>query len=205
MTKVKANWEAIERDYRAGVRSLEMIGQEYGVTKGRISQVAKAKGWSRDLNAKIKAKAEEKVAQSVLNETLNADLNAQRKVAEDQVVEANAELIAQKLFGQRSDVTRYRGLINKLTDQLELQLDSPDLFERLAELMSEGAEDGAIDKLNEAYRKVISLPSKVDTAKKLAETLRILIELERKVLKLDSDSGSGGGNVEDFLAGIGAS
>jgi len=54
--KKAINWKAVELDFRAGVKSLEQIGLENGVTKGRISQVAKRDGWTRDLKNRIKAK-----------------------------------------------------------------------------------------------------------------------------------------------------
>ena len=41
------DWEAIEREFRAGIRSLREIGAEYGVTEGAIRKRAKRDGWQR--------------------------------------------------------------------------------------------------------------------------------------------------------------
>ena len=54
-----------------------------------------------------------------------------------------------------------------------------------------------MDKLNEAYRKAISLPTSIDGAKKLAETLKTLIGIERQAFGLGDGSGSGGAGGGD--------
>jgi len=53
MTGKQIDWDLVEAEFRAGVKTLDQIGKDHGITKGRISQVAKAKGWVRDLSAKI--------------------------------------------------------------------------------------------------------------------------------------------------------
>ena len=55
------------------------------------------------------------------------------------------------------------------------------------------------DRLNELYRKVISLPSQTDTAKKLAETLKTKIELERKVFKIEDKAESVVDSIADAI------
>ena len=195
-------WSEVEVHYRAGVRALKDIGKEYDISDAAIIKRAKRDGWVRDLQAKIRAQAEAKVSAAMVSE----EVSAHGKLTERAVIEANAEVSAQAQLTQRRDVARYRGLINALAIELEAEITSPELFEDLGDLMDNGKEEGAkLDKLNELYRKVISLPSRIDGAKKLAETLRILIELERKILKLDGeDETKGSGSVEDFLSKIGA-
>lgn len=58
MARSIVDWESVEREYRAGIRSLRDIGGEFGCTEGAIRKKAKEKDWSRDLSAKISAKAE---------------------------------------------------------------------------------------------------------------------------------------------------
>lgn len=57
-TRKQIDWEKIEFDYRAGVKSLREIGDLYGCTEGAIRKRAKRDGWERDLAARIKAKAD---------------------------------------------------------------------------------------------------------------------------------------------------
>lgn len=43
------DWEHIELDYRAGVKTLRPIAAEHGITHGAINKRAKRDGWERDL------------------------------------------------------------------------------------------------------------------------------------------------------------
>lgn len=52
------DWEAIELDYRAGIKTLRQIAGEHGITHGAVNKRAKANGWERDLSAKIQQKAD---------------------------------------------------------------------------------------------------------------------------------------------------
>lgn len=112
----KADWNAIELAYRAGIKSLEQIGAEFGVTKGRISQVAKKQEWTRDLAAKIQARADARVNESVVNK----ELNAGKRLTETTIVTANAELQYRIRMEHRADIGRTRKLFQTLLAELEL-------------------------------------------------------------------------------------
>lgn len=184
----KVDWEAVEREYRAGLRSLADIGGEYGVSAPGILKRAKKDGWARDLSAKIKAKAEAKVNAALVN----AEVNARPSASEIQTIEANAQLLADKVLNQRADIQRSRSIVQKLWNLVEVELDAPEEFEKLGELLRCEDEFGN-DKLNELYRAAIGLPQQVKNAKALADALKVLIELERKVLKIDDQPIGGEG------------
>ena len=59
MPKPVIDWERIEVDYRAGIKTLRDIAQEHGITHGAITKRSKRDDWVRDLTAKIQAKAAE--------------------------------------------------------------------------------------------------------------------------------------------------
>lgn len=63
--------------------------------------------------------------------------------------------------------------------ELEAESNNPELFAEIAEILA-APDDRGQDRLNEAYRKAISLPQRIDGVKKLAETLKTLIGLERQ-------------------------
>lgn len=180
MTRKVIDWESVEIQYRAGVRSLKDIGREFDVSDAAIVKRAKRDGWSRDLRAKIQAKADAKVSEALVS----ARVSAQTKSRERDVIEANASVIADALLLQREDVRRGRTLVMSLFEELEHETAHRDLYQRLGELM-QSPDDAGVDKLNELYRKVISLPQRIDGVRKLSESLRIQIELERKVLNID--------------------
>ena len=54
------------------------------------------------------------------------------------------------------------------------------------------------DKLNDLYRKVLLFPGRVNNMKKLSNALKTLIDLERRVYKLDETTSEGG--VEESKA-----
>ncbi|MCR4304751.1 MAG: hypothetical protein NUV63_11105 [Gallionella sp.] len=183
---VSVDWDAIENDYRAGVKTLRQIAEEQGITHGAINKRAKRDGWERDLSAKIKAKA----AALVSKDAVSKEVSSAALVTERAVVEANAELQAGIIRAHRTDITRYRALCQTMLGQLEAESDTPELFAQIGELLA-APNDKGIDKLNEAYFKAISLPSRIDGVKKLAEALKTLIGLERQAFGL-SDSPDGG-------------
>lgn len=116
MSKPKVDWEGIEREYRASQLSLSEIGQLYGISKGRISQVATSKNWDRDLSAKIKAKAEAKLNDSLLNDSLNAK---QKKASDQERIEAGAEAVTRIVLEHRKDAQELREKAKAYREELD--------------------------------------------------------------------------------------
>lgn len=171
------DWLTIESDYRAGIKTLRAIAAEHGITEGAIRKRARRDDWARDLSAKIADKANELVrAQEVRAEYAKAN--------ERTIVEVNAQMQANIMLAHRRDVPIARDLVMALLAECKATTDSRELFEQLGELMRSPDEKG-IDKLNDLYQKVVSLPGRVDSAKKLAEAIKTLVELERKVFKIE--------------------
>ena len=181
-----ADWEKVETQYRAGVQTLREIAKEHGITEGAIRKRAKRDGWERDLSAKIVAKAESLVRRAEVRDEVRNDPST--LAAERGIVEANAQVIADAVLHQRRDVQRARGVVQKLFAEMDGQVDGVEDLERLGELLANADEDGANDRLNALYRKIIAFPSRVDSTRKLAESLRVLVELERKVLRIRDDT-----------------
>ena len=179
--KPAIDWQAIELDYRAGVLSYTEIGALHGVSKGRISQVAKAKGWEQDLKAKIHAKAEAKLNAAAVNSTLNSF----NEVSQRQIIEAGSDRIARVRLEHRKSIARGHALCEALMAELEAQTFDKVLMEQLATLMRKPDDEGH-DRLNEIYRKVISMPGRVDTAKKLIETMKSVVSMEREAYGIDA-------------------
>ena len=193
VTKPVTDWESVEREYRAGIRSGRDIGAEFGCSHTAIQKKADKEGWTRDLAAKIRAKANEKVAK----EQVAKSVAMETSVTEQAIIEANATMQADIILAHRSDIRRNRELAKALLVELEGQTGNLELFAQLGTLLNAPDEKG-IDKLNDLYRKVISLPSRVDSMKKLAETLKTLIGLEREAFGIDS-RGSVGETIESLL------
>lgn len=191
MTKV-VDWERIETDYRAGIKTLRDIANEHDISHVAINKRAKRDGWVRDLTAKIQAKAAELVNKSLVTKSVTKE----KRILESEVITANAVNNATIELKQRSDVTFGREMITSLIQELKEQIDNRADLEDLGEMMRNPDAYGN-DKLNDQYKKVISFAGRVDNAKKLAEANKVQIELERRVYKIDTETSQGG--VEDFL------
>lgn len=68
-----ADMIAVERDYRAGVLSNREIARNYGVTETAVRKWAKARGWTRDLKARVASA----IANRAIRETAIAELDQQ--------------------------------------------------------------------------------------------------------------------------------
>ena len=176
------DWERIELDYRAGVKTLRQIAAEHGVTHAYIAKRAKANGWERDLAEKIRQKAEQLVTKAAVTKTVTTKTRADER----EVIEANGHAMADVLLSHRRDIQRSKSIVMRLLEELEQQagLENVALLEQLGELLRAEDDKGA-DRLNDLYRKIISLPGRAKTMKDLGESLRVLVALELQAFGLD--------------------
>lgn len=181
MTKV-VDWERIEVDYRAGIKTLRDIAEEHKITHGAINKRAKRDDWVRDLTAKIQAKAAELVSKSAVSK----EVSKTKRILESEIITANAVNNATIEIKQREDVTFGRGVITSLMQELKEQIDSRSELEDLGEMMRNPDAYGN-DKLNDQYMRIVSFSGRVDSAKKLADANKVQVELERRVYKIDTD------------------
>jgi len=182
------DWERIELDYRAGVKTLRQIAAEHGVTHAYIAKRAKANGWERDLAEKIRQKAEQLVTKAAVTKTVTTKTRADER----EVIEANGHAMADVLLSHRRDIQRSKSIVMRLLEELEPQV-GPDNAALLADLgdMLRSPDESGQDKLNDLYRKIISLPERAKTAKTLAETLRIAVDMERQAFGMDAKGADG--------------
>ena len=186
--KPAPDWEKIEADYRAGIKTLRQIAGEHGVTHGAINKRAKRDGWSRDLSAKIAAKADELVSKSAVS----TPVSSEARIAERELIDANAQAIVSVRLSHRKDIQRSRRIAMALLEELEQQAGGEQvaMLEQLGELLR-SEDDKGQDKLNDLYHKVISLPGRAKTMKDLGESLRVLVTLERQAFGLDNVGADG--------------
>lgn len=203
------DWERIEADYRAGLLSVREIAAANGVSHVAIGKRAKRDGWERDLDAKIKAKADALVTKAEVTK----EVTSEQAVTERRIVEANAQVIAEVRVSHRRDIARARSLAMKLLDELEIQTDNIDLLEQLETALA--GEDGS-DGLTRVFQRVTSTSGRIDSAKKLAEAMKVLVGMEREAygivdptkLELSNPDGSlsqKGRSLSDFYGDIGVS
>lgn len=176
------DWEGIEQQYRAGIKTLRQIAEDFGISHVAITKRAKRDNWVRDLSAKIAAAVEDKVTRAKVTKTVTKE----QRVTENAIVEANAQTIAEKVLSQQRVVKKSVSFAESLLDEaIKVGVATEDL-DKLGELMAAPDENGH-DKLNELYKKIISMPGRVDAGKKIIEMLKVAVELERKVLRIKDE------------------
>ena len=123
------DWERIELDYRAGVKTLRQIAAEHGVTHAYIAKRAKANGWERDLAEKIRQKAEQLVTKAAVTKAVTTKTRADER----EVIEANGHAMADVLLSHRRDIQRSKSIVMRLLEELEQQtgLENVALLEQL--------------------------------------------------------------------------
>lgn len=148
--KRNINWEKIELDYRAGIKTLREIADEHGISHTAIKKKSTKDDWTRDLTARIRAKTDSIVSKSIVS----SEVSKEDKLKESEIIDANALNNAVIQISQRKDVTRMREVVAKLVDELEQQE---------------------------------SFMARVDCSKKISDSMKTLIELERRVYKIDDE------------------
>ena len=179
------DWDQIELDYRAGVKSLRQIASEQNVSEGAIRKRSKRDEWLRDLSKKIQDKADDLVRK----ETVRSEVRTKTTISEKDTIDANANVVASIRITHRKDISRARSISMKLFDELELMVGAENvgLLQQLGELLY-SPDDKGMDKLNDLYMKIISLPNRVKAIKELSDTMKTLVALERQAYGLDDEN-----------------
>lgn len=191
------DWEAIEADWRAGVKTKQQMSIEHGVSRAAMDKRFKKLGIERDLREKIQAKAEALVTQHEVAEGVTSATSA----TEAAIIEVNATVLAGVRIAHRKDIQRFRALCLAMLEELEAETRDRDLFQELGELLR-SEDDKGQDKRNDLYQKVISSAGRIDSLKKLSETLKHLVGLEREAygIAVADDKAQGADEVPAMLA-----
>lgn len=140
------DWEAIEREYRAGQLSLREIGRQYDVTAPAVLKRAKKHGWERDLSNRVRESVNAKLVRETARETapVNA-VNAQEAVA------LAAARGVDVVFRHRRDIAKLDALKTRLAEKAET------LIEKVADLKDLGDAVAAVEGLGRTQAKLIPL------------------------------------------------
>lgn len=167
------------QQYRAG-RSIQECADDIGVDRSALFDRISQEGITQDLALLIRNKTTDILA----GEAVGA--NGRLPTTPDDIIQINATLQASIIRSHRADIDRFRKLVMRFLDELEGQTMYQDVLEDLGVMMRSENKNGE-DKLNDAYKKVISLPGRTGTLKQLGETLKILVLLERQAFGMRDD------------------
>lgn len=184
--RTPVDWEAVEIDWRAGIKTKLDISREHKVSRAAIDKHFKKLGIGRDLTARITARTTELVTADAVTYD-----DVTRVTHDKDVIEANAQMQAAIIRSHRTDITKSRSVAARLLGEIESQTIDKELYSQLAVLLYSPDEKG-MDKLNELYRKVIETPNRIKGMKDLTDTLKTLIMLERQAFNIADERGTGG-------------
>jgi hypothetical protein len=172
------DWEAVERDYRAGMLSIREVAKMHGISDRAIRKKADSLGWERDLS--------EKVAEKVRNELVRTESAlADQKQTEKEIVESAATNIVSVVLGHRKRYGRIRDISDTLMQQLEEAIANRDEIEE--DIEAETAKDKDGKRRNRMLR-AVSLSGHISDLVNLANVERTLTEMERKSFGMDDRS-----------------
>lgn len=195
--KKVADWYVIEAEFRAGIKPLRQIAEENGITHGAINKRAKRDGWVRDLRAKIKAKADAEVSKRAVSK----EVSKRKAVTEKMVIDTNVDIQVQIRESHRSDIRRVKSLLHMMLAEAEKQAEAveADIFAELTDVLARAIKTAdkeevqaleirdEIRDLNGIYRRAMALPARVGMLKQIAETLALLIKMEREAYGISDD------------------
>lgn len=169
------DWEAIEREYRAGQLSNVEIGKQFDVTEGAIRKRAKRDEWKKDLAAKVRKGVREKLVRDEVRIP-----NATDKEIEEAAIARGASVV--KLH--QKSIQYSQEMVSVLRDQLKEAATSRGEIEET--ITNETKEDNDTRRRNMMLR-AVSLPTHAGILRDLSVAQKNLIPLERQAYNLDEN------------------
>ncbi len=180
----QADWEAIEREYRAGQLSAREIARQHGVSDTAIRKKAKAAEWDRDLSEKVRSQARAKLVREDGSQS-GSHLSHE---SEARTVEGAANRQVEVVRQHRHAIGRGRDLTLRLLDELDAATSHVGELEEAIEA------ETAADKTGQrraAMLKAVGLPSRAGVIKDLSAAAKNWVALERQAFNLGDDGGAG--------------
>lgn len=163
------DWEAIEREFRAGQLSVREIARRFSVTDTAIRLKAKRECWPRDLS--------ERVREEVRCELVRSELRSESsREAIREAAARGVEVVRQ----HRASAARGQRVVLGLFEELEATAAHlPDIQAEIAETRR------GLGKIN--AEQAISVGNRAKAAQALASALTSLVAIERKAFSLDAE------------------
>lgn len=183
-----ADWEAVEREYRAGQLSVSEIGRVFGLSHTAINKRAKKFGWARNLTERVRQQVSDRLVSEEVSET-NAET----------AVDAAASRIVAIVREHRKDISEGRSLVELMFDELRTGIEKRDEIE-------DAIEDETAKDKNPVRRsmmlKAVALPSRAGVIRDLTGALKNLVGLERQAFNMDASLDETVGGIQSLLEAI---
>lgn len=189
------DWAYAQVQYECTARSTYDIAADIGFSQTAVMDRAQRYGWVRN---KLPL-AVQQAATLIANEKLKVEKDNQARL---QVIErVNVEMQAKVLVAHRADIAQARKLCMRLFKELEDLMDFSDDLATLGELLR-SEDDRGRDKLNDAYKRVLSMPERTATLRALGESLKTLIALQRQAFGITGVLEDADQPVQDAQAAV---
>lgn len=167
--------------YQTTDRQIIDIADDIGVSRSELFDYFSVNGITRSLAQTTENRAQMMLAQDVIDASTG-------KIADTRaaIIEVNATMQASLIREHRADIRRFRKLAMNLLTELEGITDYQDVFDDLGTLLR-SEDDKGVDKLNDVYRRVISLPGRSEILDRLGKTLKTVVMLERQAFGMRDD------------------
>lgn len=177
------DWEAIERDYRAGVLSLRELGDRHGISHVAIVRKAKREGWERDLTRKV----QDRVRTALVTMDGNSGSRGNHRAGTDRLKEAEivdgaAHTVIDVVRSHRATIRSAQAVTVLLLRQLT---DAAEYRETLRDMIEEETSGDKNPNRRVAMLKAVSIPAHAGTVRDLAQAMSKLVVLERQAFNID--------------------
>ena len=179
-TPQPTDWEAIEREYRAGQLSVREIARLHGVSHTAINKKAKAQSWTQNLAQRVR---EEVSTRLVSDEVSSANAR--------EAIDAAAARAVDVIRSHRRGISTALDLVGKL--MAELTEGTEERYEIEEEIEEETKADRNPKRRN-AMLRAVALPSRASVIMSLSSAMKNLVTLERQAFNLGSGDDGGDGD-----------
>jgi hypothetical protein len=166
--KPKADWEAIEREYRAGQLSVSEIARQHSISHTAVNKKAKAEGWTRNLVEAVRQVAEAKL----VSDGVSAETSRE-------IVETSAARVVAVVRSHRQDIQTAREEASALLAELRDARLHLDVIEDAIEASGERSE------AKRRMRQAVSLGDRAATLRELSNSIHKIVSLERQAFAID--------------------
>lgn len=153
------DWDTMESDWLAGIKSVSQLSTEYGVSRAAIQKHWDKEGISRCLDAKIKAAASNMVAEAMVT----GKVAQKRTVTDKEIIKSSAELQAGAILQESEEIKR----LSRIAEAFENELDSMPV---------------------DANKEPLDLEKRTRVLKQLTEVREKIINLRRRNLNINDNA-----------------
>lgn len=205
--KPKADWEAIERDYRLGIYTVVELAERYGgvVSRQAIEKRARLREWTKDLSGAVKQATKAKVIAAQVRAAVVAQVQAAVAPPEEDAttqvarrvalvapkaidaVEVAADANAGVILRHRSNLLQISELAVRMMGELaDTTLHAGEL-QGMFDMLHSDCDPPALVEAKRRFDDLMRLPTRVGAVQKLVDSITKAQVAERRAHGLDDE------------------